>query len=702
MLTGFYMRSLLWVVIMGLCSTSLLAASPQGLSFAHKDWELACDNTGTCRAAGYGATVGEVSVLLTRNAGAAQRVIALATFAHIGGDIPPDAAVTLFIDDQDTGTLEATDENHFRFDDTQTAALIQALEHNDKIELALNGERKVLSSAGSSAVFLKMDDFQQRLGTADALLRQGDAGDDNILSATPALEIIAAPVVHNAATAALTVKQRQKLLPQLVPWLNSHCDAWQNADIPEPERQLTATPLDKNHLLIQALCWRAAYNDGYAIWVVDKALMTQPQFVTTDASSYADGVLTFFHKGRGIADCISGEERVWDGKTFVQSLKYTTGDCREVAPGGTWMLPTFVSQVIPKQQKDTDNNALKALYSAVLKEQKINPELDLNKIAEQFPLSGNVSHFTLTYADDSLVSTTKPSADISDDEWQAFLQSDISADSENGKVSLTLVDLDGDGRRDLIIDSYVGGTGLFSYTGILKRNGDAFEAVNSDDSGNGDDFDAGVPGALYSLNGRGANQWSHWVRINGQVYALWYNGQFGEDNLYLLRPFGPSGSGVPAVTIRYRYTLNDISSPEKGLPLTPALSDRERSDLLKSLEVMQSSLLKDKPQSNIDAPICPIPPGTSADDADNYYSGVASNYIYETVAYIPVWLNDTCFIGTIFSHHGAYRHGVDAEITISSPRDDEDIVGDYTISGLRRAISVTSGWKIREGDNGMK
>jgi hypothetical protein len=364
------------------------------------------------------------------------------------------------------------------------------------------------------------------------------------------------------------------------------------------------------------------------------------------------------------------------------------------------MLPTFVSQVIPKQQKDADNNALKALYNAVLKEQKANPELDLNNIAEQFPLSGNVSHFTLTYADDSLVSTTKPSADISDDEWQAFLQSDISADSENGKVSFTLVDLDGDGKRDLIIDSYVGGTGLFSYTGILKRSDDAFAAVNSDDSGNGDDFDAGVPGALYSLNGRGANQWSHWVRINGQVYALWYNGQFGEDNLYLLRPFGPSGS-TPAVTIRYRYTLNDIRSPEKDQPLTPALNEREKSDLLKSLEVMQSNLLKDKPQSDNDAPICPIPPGTSSDDAENYYSGVASNYIYETVAYIPVWLNDKCFIGTIFSHHGAYRHGVDAEITISSPRDDEDIVGDYAISGLRRAISVTSGWKIREGDNGM-
>lgn len=148
------------------------------------------------------------------------------------------------------------------------------------------------------------------------------------------------------------------------------------------------------------------------------------------------------------------------------------------------------------------------------KRAKRNPELALENIAEQFPLTGHVTHFTLTYADDAPVSTTKPAADISDDEWQAFLHSDISADSENGKVSFTLIDLDGDGKRDLIIDSYVGGTGLFSYTGVLKRGDSAFESVNNADSNDDDNFDAGVPGALYSINDRGANQWGRWIRIN--------------------------------------------------------------------------------------------------------------------------------------------------------------------------------------------
>ena len=661
------MRPLLWAAVLGLCSTSLMAAPPRGFSFAYKDWEVACDNTGTCRAAGYGATMGEVSVLLTRSAGPGRQATAQVTFAQTEHDIPPDASVNLFINDNDRGALEAIDDSHFHFDSTQTSALITALEQNAKIELALNGQRKRLSNAGSSAVFLK---------------------------------ILSASFIHNAQPVALNAKQQQKWLPQLESTLNIQCDDWQNADIPANERQITVAPLDKNHSLLQTLCWRAAYNDGYAMWVVDNTQAARPQLITTDASSYNDGVMTFFNKGRGVADCVNGEERVWDGKTFVQSLKYSTGMCREITPGGTWQLPTFVSKVIPRQQREADILALKTLHDAVLKEQKRNPELALENIAEQFPLSGHISHFTLTYADDAPVSTTKPAADISDDEWQAFLHSDISADSENGKVSFTLIDLDGDGKRDLIIDSYVGGTGLFSYTGVLKRGDSAFESVNNADSNDDDNFDAGVPGAIYSINDRGANQWGRWIRINGQVYALWFNGVFGEDNLYLLRPFNQSDL-TPAITIRYRYNLNIISAAENEQTPTPALNDKDRAGLLKSLDVMQGSLLKDKSADDNDEPICPIPPGTAKDDADSYYGGAAGHYTVETVAWIPVWLNDKCFIGTIFSHHGAYRHGVDAILTISSPRDDEELVGDYDISGKRHAIAITSGWKVREGDNGV-
>jgi hypothetical protein len=46
-----------------------------------------------------------------------------------------------------------------------------------------------------------------------------------------------------------------------------------------------ATPLDKTHSLIEALCKRAAYNDRYAMWVLENT-RAKPQPITTDASSH--------------------------------------------------------------------------------------------------------------------------------------------------------------------------------------------------------------------------------------------------------------------------------------------------------------------------------------------------------------------------------------------------------------------------------
>lgn len=56
-----------------------------GISFDHDDWTIACDDTRTCRAAGYQADEGEhlpVSVLLTRKAGARQTVTAELTLGQ--------------------------------------------------------------------------------------------------------------------------------------------------------------------------------------------------------------------------------------------------------------------------------------------------------------------------------------------------------------------------------------------------------------------------------------------------------------------------------------------------------------------------------------------------------------------------------------------------------------------------------------------
>ena len=69
------MKKELWRGVLALAVLSLPALAKTGVSFSHKDWEVVCDNTLTCRAAGYSAEEGSGgSVLLTRQAGAGTAV----------------------------------------------------------------------------------------------------------------------------------------------------------------------------------------------------------------------------------------------------------------------------------------------------------------------------------------------------------------------------------------------------------------------------------------------------------------------------------------------------------------------------------------------------------------------------------------------------------------------------------------------------
>nr|WP_249420927.1 DUF1176 domain-containing protein [Escherichia marmotae] len=76
-------------------SQPLYANPLNGFSFAHKDWEVACDNTGTCRAAGYSDHA--VSVLLTRAAGPDTSVYVEVAFAQRTASQPSVKDATLLL-----------------------------------------------------------------------------------------------------------------------------------------------------------------------------------------------------------------------------------------------------------------------------------------------------------------------------------------------------------------------------------------------------------------------------------------------------------------------------------------------------------------------------------------------------------------------------------------------------------------------------
>jgi hypothetical protein len=72
-----------------------LADEPPGLTFSHLDWALSCDNTHTCRAAGYQSDEDAdfpVSILLTRKAGPSEPVTGrLALGEYDGQPVLPEA-----------------------------------------------------------------------------------------------------------------------------------------------------------------------------------------------------------------------------------------------------------------------------------------------------------------------------------------------------------------------------------------------------------------------------------------------------------------------------------------------------------------------------------------------------------------------------------------------------------------------------------
>ena len=86
------------------------------------------------------------------------------------------------------------------------------------------------------------------------------------------------------------------------------------------------------------LCWRAAYNEGYGMWVLDASLKGPATFITETASDFSEGHIYSAQKGRGIGDCWAIAEWVWNGQQFVQTVDRWTGMCKGLAAGGVWDL----------------------------------------------------------------------------------------------------------------------------------------------------------------------------------------------------------------------------------------------------------------------------------------------------------------------------------------------------------------------------
>lgn len=333
-----------------------------------------------------------------------------------------------------------------------------------------------------------------------------------------------------------------------------------------------------------------------------------------------------------------------------------------------------------------DNAALQKLYD-VLASQLLNDRPLEETLVSAFPIKRPISYFEQQSSDEQpLERRAKPDPSITTEEWQAVLNSPIEAYSESGNISYALMDLDSDGKRDLIIESYIGGTGLFSYTGVLKRTGDRF--IPSTTATLEDDLL--MPGEFFTENGRGANQWSTWIDIDGQIYALFFNGSFGQEKFYLLRPFH-NDAEVPVVTVTYKTEFTGIAPPDKGARSNLA-AYLDQKQLFSDLSKMQNAQTIN---TEAPAPICPPPANSSPEETETYHIGSALHYSVDGIGNLPVWAESSCYIGTAYSYFGLApgARRAEAQIQLYDPQNPDSEMSELTVWGARKLHTMAAGWE---------
>ena len=322
-------------------------------------------------------------------------------------------------------------------------------------------------------------------------------------------------------------------------------------------------------------------------------------------------------------------------------------------------------------------------------------EFPLEKVLDALAIKTGTSTFSDVADDDSSSDETHfpktiPKG-VTQDEWQALSASKIEAAGESGNCSYTLMDLDGDGLRDIVVDTYTGGTGLFSYVETYRRTGEIFVRRTA-----AFDPETSSGSVLFSINDRGANQSVSWIKVRGNVYAAYRNSYYGEDQLSLLNPL-KLNDVVPTVIVNYRYQLSiPKTQKDEDSGATTTLSPALHKTLTQALSNVSKTEAKDIGDQR--QPLCPIPPSGGGEGA--YYGFGPGHYTFEIVGDTGVVIGNECFIGRMIDWFGGYsaKHGLSAQLVLRKP-DFEGVEHSYQVNGRRRMTEVSTSIGKVEGDN---
>ena len=339
------------VLLLTLLPVAAMATSIKGIG-NYQDWDLVCDNTGTCRMAGYQDESSDpVSILFTRAAGenaAVEGKLTIVPFGEADRDVQVGQDIEIWLNGKSLGTVKhISDDAPDKLTEEQTKALLSGLKKESEIRLTYGKTTLKVSDKGAAAAMLKMDEFQQRLNTPSALIRQGQ--EKHAVLAPKVEPQIDAVSVNNRKT--IELKHGEKQFNHVLALLRKAHDGCVDEDL--ESQDITLYPLTQNKVLAEVLCARAAYQYTNYYAVLDDKLSKVEQVLADqyneagydEKQGYA--FVRGIYKGRVIGDCWNSEDAVWNGKIFIRTSEWTTGSCKGFT-GGAWQLPIFVSDIIVK------------------------------------------------------------------------------------------------------------------------------------------------------------------------------------------------------------------------------------------------------------------------------------------------------------------------------------------------------------------
>jgi len=229
---------------------------------------------------------------------------------------------------------------------------------------------------------------------------------------------------------------------------------------------------------------------------------------------------------------------------------------------------------------------------------------------------------------------------------------------EMGELSLSLLDLDGDGQRDLVQSAYSGGTGLYTQVDLLRRDPQRGFVVP-------DSLDPQRPWAQgqYGISGRGSDQGLYWLRIDGVSYIAYRDGDYYGDTLLLNRPLSADPrERSPAVQLQVRYgrqhRLADPVMHLDGEPLdaqaTAIAGDRR---LLKHIDRLLATLSIDGEgvaHFGDEQGRCPVPAGTDPDEAPAWPWRGAGSYTFDTAGDTVIRSGKQCYSASLIALRSSY------------------------------------------------